>query len=77
MLHTRTHKSRMTIKNERLMSGYTGCIGCKHERLCDICPYWDGQSGTKMAERISATIGQENIRHNWTGEYHKAQREKC
>lgn len=61
MLHTRTHKSRMAIKNERLMSGYTGCIGCKHERLCDICPYWDDQSGTKMAERISATIGQENI----------------
>jgi hypothetical protein len=61
MLHTRTHKSRMAIKNERLMSGYTGCIGCKHELLCDICPYWDDQSGTKMAERISATIGQENI----------------
>ena len=51
----------MAIKNERLMSGYTGCIGCKHERLCDICPYWDDQSGTKMVERISATIGQENI----------------
>ena len=32
MLHTRTHKSRMAIKNERLMSGYTECIGCKHER---------------------------------------------
>lgn len=51
----------MAIKNERLMSGYTGCIGCKHELLCDICPYWDDQSDTKMAERISATIGQENI----------------
>lgn len=51
----------MAIKNEQLMSGYTGCIGCKHERLCDICPYWNGQSGTRMAERISATIGQENI----------------
>lgn len=62
MLHTRTHKSRMAIKNERLMSGYTECIGCKHERLCDICPYWNGR---------------ENIRHNWTGEYHKTQREKC
>lgn len=61
MLHTRTHKSRIAIKNEQLMPGYTGCIGCKHERLCDICPYWNGQSGTKMAERISATIGQENI----------------
>ena len=61
MLHTRTHKSRMAIMIKRLMSGYTECIGCKHERLCDICPYWNGQSGTKMAERISATIGQENI----------------
>ena len=45
MLHTRTHKSRMAIKNEPLMfTAYTGCIGC-----------------TKMVERISATIGQENI----------------
>lgn len=52
MLHARTHKSRMAIKNERLMSGYTECIGCKHEQLCGICPYWNGQS---------ATIGQENI----------------
>lgn len=69
MLHTRTHKSRMAIKNEQLMSGYTWCIGCKHELLCDICPYWDDQSGTKN--------GREDIRHNWTGEYHKAQREKC
>lgn len=59
----------MAIKNERLMSGYTGCIGCKHERLCDICPYWDDQSGAKMAERISATIGQENIT--------RPQQEKC
>ena len=60
MLHTRTHKSRMAVKNERLMSGYTECTGCKHERLCGICPYRDGQSGTKMAERMSAAIGQEN-----------------
>lgn len=65
MLHTRTHKSRMAIKNERLMSGYTECIGCKHERLCDICPYWTPsvvqELTEEMAERISAAIGQENI----------------
>lgn len=35
MLHTRTHKSRMAIKNEQLMSGYTGCIGCEQENLLD------------------------------------------
>lgn len=64
MLHTRTHKSRMAIKNERLMSGYTECIGCKHERLCDICPYWDGQSGTKMAERISQGPTREMLNKN-------------
>lgn len=65
MLHARTHKSRMAIKNEQLMSGYTGCIGCKHELLCDICPYWTPsvvqELTEEMAERISATIGQENI----------------
>lgn len=54
----------MAIKNERLMSGYTGCIGCKHERLCDICPYWDDQSGTKMAERISQVQTREMLNKN-------------
>ena len=58
----------MAIKNERLMSGYTECIGCKHERLCDICPYWNGQSGTKMAERISGTKMAERISQGPTKE---------
>ncbi len=61
MLHTRTHKSRMAIKNERLMPECTSCVARVHSGLCSNCPYWDGQSGTKMTERISATIGQENI----------------
>ena len=54
----------MAIKNEWLMSGYTECIGCKHERLCDICPYWNGQSGTKMAERISQVQTREMLNKN-------------
>ena len=61
MLHTGTHKSCMAIKNERLMPECTSCVARVHSGLCSNCPYWDGQSGTKMAERISATIGQENI----------------
>lgn len=54
----------MAIKNERLMSGYTGCIGCKHELLCGICPYWDDQSDTKMAERISQGPTREMLNKN-------------
>lgn len=61
MLHTRTHKSRMAIMIKQLMPECTSCVARVHSGLCSNCPYWDGQSGTKMAERISATIGQENI----------------
>lgn len=61
MLHTRTHKSRMAIMIKQLMPECTSCVARVHSGLCSNCPYWDGQSGTKMAERISVTIGQENI----------------
>lgn len=61
MLHTRIHKSRMAIMIKQLMPECTSCVARVHSGLCSNCPYWDDQSGTKMAERISATIGQENI----------------
>lgn len=61
MLHTRTHKSRMAIMIKQLMPECTSCVARVHSGLCSNCPHWDDQSGTKMAERISATIGQENI----------------
>lgn len=68
MLHTRTHKSRMAIMIKQLMSGYTGCTSCVarvHSGLCSNCPHWTPsvvqELTEEMAERISATIGQENI----------------
>lgn len=65
MLHTRTHKSRMAIKNERLMPECTSCVARVHSGLCSNCPHWTPsvvqELTEEMAERISATIGQENI----------------
>lgn len=51
MLHTRTHKSRMAIMIKQLMPECTGCVVRVHSGLCSNCPHWNGQSGTKMAER--------------------------
>ena len=62
MLHTRAHKSRMVIMIKQLMPECTSCVARVHSGLCSNCAQWTmQQSGTKMAERISATIGQENI----------------
>ena len=73
MLHTRTHKSRMAIMIKQLMPECTSCIARVHSGLCSNCPRWTPECGTGVNRRN----GRENIRHNWTGEYHKAQREKC
>ena len=73
MLHTRTHKSRMAIMIKQLMPECTSCVARVHSGLCSNCPHWTPsvvqELTEEMAERISATIGQENIRHDWTGEY--------
>lgn len=50
----------MAIMIKQLMPECTSCVARVYSGLCSNCPYWNGQSGTKMAERISATIGQEN-----------------
>ena len=65
MLHTRTHKSRMAIMIKQLMPECTSCVACVHSGLCSNCPPWTPgvvqELTEEMAERISATIGQENI----------------
>ena len=63
----------MVIMIKQLMPECTSCVARVHSGLCGNCPHWTPsvvqELTEEMAERISATIGQENIRHNWTGEY--------
>ena len=73
MLHTRTHKSRMAIMIKQLMPECTSRVARVYSGLCGNCPHWTPsvvqELTEEMAERISATIGQENIT--------RPQREKC
>lgn len=73
MLHTRTHKSRMVIMIKQLMPECISCVARVHSGLCGNCPHWTPSAVQELTEKN----GRENIRHNWTGEYHKAQQEKC
>lgn len=73
MLHARIHKSRMAIMIKQLMPECTSRVACVHSGLCSNCPHWIPECGTG----VNRGNGRENIRRNWTGEYHKAQREKC
>lgn len=62
MLHTRTHKSRMAIMIKQLMPECTSCVARVHSGLCsNWTPNVVQELTEEMAERISATIGQENI----------------
>lgn len=70
MLHTRTHESRMAIMIKQLMIKQlmpecTSCVARVRSGLCSNCPHWTPSAvqelTEEMAERISATIGQENI----------------
>lgn len=64
MLHTRTHKSRMVIMIKQLMPECTSCVARVYSGLCSNCPHWNGQSGTKMAERISQVQTREMLNKN-------------
>lgn len=65
MLHTRTHKSRMAVMIKQLIHSGISCVARVHSGLCSNCPHWTPgvvqELTEEMAERISATIGQENI----------------
>lgn len=77
MLHARTHKSRMTIMIKQLMPECISCVARVHSGLCSNCPHWTPSVDPECGTGVNRGNGRENIRHNWTGEYHKAQREKC
>ena len=74
MLHTRIHKSRMAIMIKQLMPECTSCVASPRAQwTMQQLSTLDSECGTG----VNRGNGRENIRHNWTGEYHKAQREKC
>ena len=73
MLHTRIHKSRMAIMIKQLMPECTSCVVHCAQWTMQQLSTLDSECGTG----VNRGNGRENIRHNWTGEYHKAQREKC
>ena len=73
MLHTGTHKSRMAIMIKQLMPECTSCVARGPMWTMQQLSTLDPECGTG----VNRGNGRENIRHNWTGEYHKAQREKC
>lgn len=68
MLHARIHKSCMTAIIKQFILKHIKHI---YSMLRSNCPHWTPYVVQEIAERIFATIGQENICHNWTGEYHK------
>ena len=55
----------MAIMIKQLMPECTSCVARVHSGLCSNCPHWTPsvvqELTEEMAERISATIGQENI----------------
>ena len=63
----------MAIMIKQLMPECTSLVARVHSGLCSNCPHWTQsvvqELTAEMAERISATIGQENIA--------RPQREKC
>lgn len=75
MLHTRIHKSRMAVIIKQLMPECTSCVArgpmWTMQQLSTLDPPPERDTGVNRGN------GRENICHDWTGEYHKAQREKC
>lgn len=70
MLHTRTHKSRMAIKNERLMSGYTECIDMSgyvifvHIGMANPALKWPREYPPQLDRRISQVQTREMLNKN-------------
>lgn len=62
----------MAVMIKQLMPECTSCIARMHGGLCSNCPHWTPsvvqELTEEMAERISATIGQENISQGPTRE---------
>lgn len=73
MLHTRTHKSRVAIMIKQLMPECTSCVARGPMWAMQQLSTLDLECGTG----VNRGNGRENIRHDWTGEYHEAKREKC
>ena len=64
MLHTKTDNSGLALWVKQFEPECLNCVGLKASGLCAGCPYRSPALVVKLAERISATTGQENGREN-------------
>jgi hypothetical protein len=64
MLHTRVVDCSLVLWVRQFEHSGSNCVGRMHNGLYTGCPHRSPALVVKLAERISATIGQENNRRN-------------
>lgn len=64
MLHTNEDDCSLALQLKQLKPECLSCIGRMHNGLCAGCPHTSPALVVKLAERISATTGQENGQEN-------------
>ena len=64
MLHTRTDNCSLVLQIKQFEPECSNCVGRMHNGLCAGCPHRGPALVVKLAERISATTGQENGQEN-------------
>lgn len=64
MLHTRTDNCGLALWVKQFEPECLNCVGRVHNGLYAGCPHPSPALVVKLAERISATTGQENNRRN-------------
>ena len=64
MLHTRVVDCSLALWVRQFERSGSNCVGHTHSGLYAGCPHWSSALVIKLAERISATTGQENGQEN-------------
>ena len=64
MLHTNEVHYSLALWVRQFEPEWSNCVGHTHNGLYAWCPHWNPALVVKLAERISATTGQENSREN-------------
>ena len=61
MLHAKVVDCGLALWVRQFEPECSNCVGCMHNSLCAGCPHWSPVLVVKLAERISAIAGQENV----------------
>lgn len=64
MLHTSEVHCSLALWVRQFKPECSNCVGRMHNSLCAERPHWNSALVVKLAERISATIGQKNGQEN-------------